>query len=354
MGRSAVWCPRENSELAGNQRRVIEQPSGHQTDLLELLGKAAGLVAVLLPAAGVVVRYVAFRATGLPGDRLHLAWSASLSELIATGFLALLPVFLGLVFLRFTWRKTGPRIHMSQRLPALNATADRLLAEFEQWQIDFAAASTADDVDAMARLQERVTSLRQENDALQQDFKPVKDVFDVDDHSWLGRLADKVGWLPLIPLGAVVIVAMLFVPLILGLLLAWLIAASYAWSMTRAFRREPVVRLSHIWPTVVVVLIAAAVVSGLGGYLPGITPQDYSFDSTVVGLTRGRFQPVAQEDGLIYLESCQPAPRELVAVQQSAIVTVRPIPGSDDVNTGPSLWNVLFNGDHLSLGLRQC
>src|SRR5437764_1215983 len=59
-------------------------------DVVEIAGKWLALLAVLLPAAGLLVRYVAY-SLALPNESaLRLAWSTTLIELSVIGFVSIL------------------------------------------------------------------------------------------------------------------------------------------------------------------------------------------------------------------------------------------------------------------------
>jgi hypothetical protein len=72
------------------------------TDVLELAGKVVALAAALMPAGGLVIRFVAFQfAFGdiWSGWPLVIAWSAPLPQLIATGVIVLGPFAIVTVFM---------------------------------------------------------------------------------------------------------------------------------------------------------------------------------------------------------------------------------------------------------------
>jgi hypothetical protein len=76
---------------------ITTGPRGRE--IIEDAGRALALGAVLLPVAGVAVRYIAFSAGQTVNHPLSLALAASPTELVATGFVSLVPGLLVLPFI---------------------------------------------------------------------------------------------------------------------------------------------------------------------------------------------------------------------------------------------------------------
>ena len=98
-------------------------------DVLEVSGKAAALAAVLLPAMGVLVRLIAFRFDN--AFPVELAWSASLSQLVATALWSLL-FSVGFFLLYVFMKRYAPVLHADQRMKALKHVPDRLKEEYDK------------------------------------------------------------------------------------------------------------------------------------------------------------------------------------------------------------------------------
>jgi hypothetical protein len=106
-----------------------------EQSFLEVAGKTLALVTLLLPANGVLIRFVAFLPAKEISSPLQIALAAPLTELAAAGALGLLPA-IGYVFLYWFARRSAPsiraiyeaRIKNKQILVRLDAL-DRRLAK---------------------------------------------------------------------------------------------------------------------------------------------------------------------------------------------------------------------------------
>jgi hypothetical protein len=314
-------------------------------DVLEVGGKAIALAAALLPATGVVVRWIAFSAANIHGGSLQLGWSAPLSQLVATAIVSLLP---SLLVLPLMVPITRPLVHVEHglhRARALTRKLDDLRAQMETL-----APEEAVPPDLVAT----VATFERESDELKAWFEEPQP------SNWLDRLGAlitrrlgnvgaRILWYVFIGIG------ILFVPSFPAAAFAFLSSFVAVTLVRRAARTNPRLGLPQLWPAVVALLLIGATAGGLnGGWggLAGVSPGFYVFDSRVGGLRDGRFQPLAQAGGRMYLEPCRPRRRDLVGVREDAIATARPDPSSS--NLGPNLWSILFKHERLILGSPRC
>src|SRR5215211_406680 len=157
MDRSAMTSPNTNS--------VNPEES---TDLLEALGKASALATALVPASGVLIRFVALTPTGPPG--FEMAYMAPLGQLAMTGFLALIPT----VVIFYLANRSKPEIiqlrareNIKTTLKAREMNSARLRR--------IITAGSATDVEALTNTKQEVLSdVRQQNQQLRQSYQQLE------------------------------------------------------------------------------------------------------------------------------------------------------------------------------------
>ncbi len=103
--RPADKTPRARLTGISPSEPIKTEPRGRE--IIEDAGRAVALGAVLLPVAGVLVRYIAFSAGQTVNHPLSLALAASPIELVATGFVSLVPGLLALPFIA-AWTYFAP------------------------------------------------------------------------------------------------------------------------------------------------------------------------------------------------------------------------------------------------------
>jgi hypothetical protein len=171
---------------------MVSSSSPARGDVLEVSGKAAALAAVLLPAVGVLVRFIAFRFdNAIPNE---VAWSASLSQLVATALLSLL-FSVGFFILYAITKRYAPVLYAKQRMKVLQHVPDQLKEEHDK-ELEaikregqqFAEAAKARYLSWANRLAQFQEESRMELDGLQRELEQFKDAGEVPP-SFANRLA---------------------------------------------------------------------------------------------------------------------------------------------------------------------
>jgi hypothetical protein len=296
-------------------------------ELIADVGGAVALGAVLLPVAGVVVRYMSYSVAQTVNYPLELAIAASPAQLVATGFgslligLALLPVIPLLGYL-------GRIQHHAEKSHQFTRQVDAAREKFEaltkQSDASKEGASEADvskaqwetlgtEVDRLVTEQKRLNEQRpKELPGPPRVFAPIFNA--------MGRHKRLVNGIT-ITLGAIYWVGLFLLgPWPISLATIGIVLALLA--VPRIARRTGRVALSHVWPVVVVVLLIAAVGAGFDGtYVIGAVAGDYQF-AAGTRLVDGRYVWLGEASGQTILMPCGQAKPPVTAVDNSKIITV--------------------------------
>jgi hypothetical protein len=119
----------------------------------------------------------------------------------------------------------------------------------------------------------------------------------------------------------------------------------------RAARHQTRLRFREIWWVLVIVLLGGAAGLGLGGGL-GSTPGDYQFKSDAhVVAPDGRYDQLGEANGFSYLIQC--GTKHLVVMKDEEIVAITPAARGAHAS-GPSLFDILFQGRPVRVGYQPC
>jgi hypothetical protein len=260
---------------------------------VEAFGAAVALLIVLLPGAGVLVRWIAFAAGNLPASPFQVAYSAPVSELVVTAVwsLRLTAFYVAYFFLTaevFRWRRwrilfgyhTQPRgkpRDWRRAIPLIGIGGIFMVLGFGLIAYEFLNGS-----------------------------------------GWPYQLVTLIGFLMMISLAALLV---------------------------RSPERP---RLSRVWPVVIVALGVAAIGQGLVGSLQGTPIGRFSFQPSLASVVSdGRYQELGNADGNIYLQNC--ANGRVTRVSNAAVTAVtfeRP------AEQPPSALEII-GGKKLELGWRN-
>ena len=329
----------------------VMQPAASESgrrDLLADVGKLTGLVAVLLPAAGVAVRYVFLaRYSVAPSD---LAVRAPLAELAVTGFWALLPA-LALAIPVALLAGLAPWFVLYERNVSLLATINSLR---DVAQIDLEGLSEEAQVAEVRALLRQIKQIEAQVREVEAEHERLEAEHERLERSWFGRLPSPPlppwvtnrRWAERTVLSLPWVVLAVFIPdwpvfwVYLGSSLLMYLAAM------RLLRRTARLEIARLWWVIVLVLLAFSIASGLQGNLPGVFPQTVSFRSAqgALGLKDGTYERVGDDPNTYYFLTCQPRKRQLVAVQRDEVLVVTSQGSGASSNFGPSLFSVIFLG----------
>src|SRR5258708_14895227 len=248
-------------------------------EVVEDLGRALALGAVLLPVAGVLVRYIAFRIGHTVDHSLDLALAESPAVLIAIGLDSL---FIGLLVLPFSvlWSYLArAQLHSDQ--------IGDFIKRFEDFEMRNAELLGEEEVsselhDELARLHSELIGLQAGARQLPQlpQLLPDRATQFLGRHdrqfNWVWRISQVAYWCFLFLLGPFP-----FTLSATGLFLTQLV-------VPRINRRSRRFSLSLVWPRVDGVLLIAAIGAGLDGRLDGVEGGQYHFAATVP-LADGRY-----------------------------------------------------------------
>ncbi len=331
----------DNQPMSGSDPVFSRRRAGR--DVIEDVGKALALGAVLLPVAGVLVRAIAFSVGGTVKYPLDLALQAPPAELIATGFVSLIPGLLALPLI-LIFAKFAPVQHLTQRYLALSPKFTALEQEFER-------SRERPGAEVPRELNDRLEALQAELQQLNVEYERLSIPSPKAHPNLLDRATNAMGrhynlltftmWIAFILFG-VWPASLTF----LGNALIQLVLPPIAKNTGR-------VALSQVWPLVVVVLLIAAVASGLYGSLVGSEAGEYHF-SADAQLANGRYARLGEGSNRTVLLSCaQPKPTVL-AVDNSNIITV----GLDSNSSKPEPfpWPTLvgvLTGHSTEIGFRN-
>ena len=256
-------------------------PSWHT--YVEGIGKAAALGVILLPVAGAVLRLIAFSTGNVAVSPLLLAWSAPISQLVATALSALRST--ALLLLLFALSIVGLRLY-----------ARLMGSELWKWPHWFKWPISEE--------------LRRE--LAQPEWFRIPSPWVVPARILLGLIA-----------------------ILLGLAVVWLLASMPDWPYALVALPGAVIitaiaalvsrpgdraRLRQTWPAVVAAVIFPAIAQGIGGGLVGTPVGHYSFKSELAGVVSdGDFQELGQSGNDLILASCDSPTRSVVRVPEGEI-----------------------------------
>jgi len=291
---------------------VTSEPSRERSsttaDYVEGVGKSVALVALLLPVAGVLIRYIAFSTGDLVGaSPSQLAYSASVSQLVTTALFGL----------QLTAIYFAGYFGFVELLHVRNQLVHRRLAR-----------------DGAKQLRHRPPLERSR-------------------WQWLLLRA------PLVVMGTTAIVATVLTAVLLALTPDWpysLIAALGVAAVLLTARvvvrgpERPPRKLRYIWPVAVVGIAIPAVANGLSGTLAGTPVGDYTFSSALASVVSdGKYRELGDANGQLYLQRCFDG--RVVRVQTGdlkGVVFQRPT-GSGS----PSLVDIIAKGKKLTVGFQR-
>jgi hypothetical protein len=271
--------------------------TGQRTDYLDVAAKSAAIAAALLPALGVLVRFVAFQPDPEIPSAVSLAPNEAFSMLVVSGVIAVVfsAMFLALIYLG---------LYIAGRLGGKREAQDPGATE-----------------GVFARI-----------------------------HRQLERLPLWAQWV----VGLVVAGAVLYY-YVSGP--AWPSALVIFLSSTTTFAilrwlavRHGRLTVVHVLPVIVLNMTAAGVASGLDGLVAGVERGEYTFAG--VELRNGPYVRLGEAGDFVFLKACTPASR-LLAVKRSAILMVQfPLPPRHPEQ--PSLWEAIRLRTPTRVGLRPC
>jgi hypothetical protein len=351
------------------------RPTGRQ--IIEDVGRALALGAVLLPAAGVLVRYIAFYTAHTVNHPLYWALAAPLPELALIGLVSLVPGLL--VLPQFAvWAYVAPREHLTRqvgrRIEDLRAELDAFGKDFTEHETDrqqLAArieatedpesrsdyirqleARTEADKQLMARLEaigREIETIEAAQTTLGPPWFRWNTSFDrMGDRLYRWSRSRNVRW----SLRALSVMywigVLLFVPWpvslsVTGLLLTLLL-------LPRIARRTGRVALSQTWPLIVFALLVAAIAAGLDGELVGAEAGSYHF-AAEAHLLDGRYVRLGEASNRTVLVACSPQAASLTAVDNGLIRTMDVEPWKDYSLDWPTIFGLLA-GQRYSLGFK--
>jgi hypothetical protein len=353
----------------------------------ELLAKLIVVVAALFPVAGVAIRAIGFQVDPYLRNGMQLAVALPVVDLTALGAWNLLTQAPMLLFLVFV---TGAAVRFEGRMKRVMAEGDEFTSEYQHLGADLhdlqsrlehveeeVAASdlTVPERDGAAQLAalqlqaQEVDAQRQEVQELDARMQEINARFGTwsTERAWAApwwfrltnRLLDPVArvalrlphgvrivaallalaafaaWLPLFPIGPVVVPTVF-----LGQML-----------LTRSIRAAGDFRLRHAWPGLAVIMVGYVIASGLT-YV-GPRPATYHFVSTA-GVEDGSYAELGRTDELVYLRACTHLADGSIAVPVSAIRLIE-FPPPVSRSLGPSLVQLLQGKHTLRLGAAgQC
>lgn len=281
------------------QSRSDEDPGG---TTLETVGKALALLAVLLPALGVLTRVIAFWPDHDIGAPLTMAIAISITELSMVGATSLGRTFLVLLPMLLLW---PIRVRMNRTL-------------------------RSDDVSTELRRLRRAT---------------------------LPRL---ILWVPAWVLDALLIASLLTLVVVMpgfpASLVAGVIIAVTLWSQDR-LRKKDQPSIWQLGPVVVLITFLVGVGSGLSGSIPGIVRADYRFSPTGTSrpVSDGTFAQLGSVGSVVYLKPCDKSPLHgVVAVKADSIEVITIPPRQSSRAAGASLWDILLKRGEMKIGHQGC
>ena len=336
------------------------------SSVVELAGKTLSLIAILLPAIGAGVRFVAFQFTEDVRPSLLLTIESSVAELVGTGILALFPalVFLPVAYILLMphfriWRAASQidsAIQEHAELTRLAGLREKLRADpqtsltesslLRLREIDEYEASTGGTLEAhISEMEVQIASLRTTREeigqALSQPFW----------HHLVGRTRRQ-------RIVAAVWYLAISVPFVLltenfPAAVFWFLGPIGAtlW-LYRELHQRGQLAFARTWPAVLWLGLACMLAGGLNGNIVGVASGYYSFSDEGSVLTNGVFARVGEHGTLEYLVGCpEESDRPALAVPLDAIEFVdygRDLPPEID---GPSLLEFVTQGDDLDVGL---
>jgi hypothetical protein len=280
--------------------------------LWRLFATALPVLALLLPATGYAVRWIAFSVSSwIPS---HIALYAPISELALTGLSSVIGGGLGLglfvilafrrsgmyiypfAYWRETWRDVGPtkerRARIGRRIESIRSALGRVRGA--SWSFK---------------------SLRLEVGLLRSRMA-----------AYLARPGAKrklIVWpflalapLPLVAaaLSSLYIVILAIVGVTLGAAIQSVATYIALLRLDHLARTSPSIDVRHIAPLILAYVAACALGAGFNPTFP-LRPATYNFEPTS-GLTSGLYQEIGRTDGLLYLVSCGPPPAQQVLTVQ--------------------------------------
>jgi hypothetical protein len=358
-----------------------------------LAGKVVALAAALLPAAGVIVRWVAFAAAGVPGDRLRLAWQDSVTQLVVTALVALwLPATLVALFaavVRVFWPKltlldqriveieadmremeelSANASTLTEELKTLQVEADGnvreiLLAKPGRGSLDVRDTSEVARRNALvAKARSRVETVEQIGRHLNANIAGMKDLIVRAERRAEARASERparvgrgrriagrvASWIAYC-VGGLLFIASPGFPASVVWLVGVLAAGPYLFYFVFKPRR---LILARIWPAVFMAMSAGAIAGGLFGAVAGTSPSVYKFVASQGAPTNGRYEELAAGDGFMYLLACTSSSQQVIAVRPDLITTI--VPGSPVRTSSPSLVQIILDHRPISAGLPKC
>jgi hypothetical protein len=329
------------------------------------LGPPLALAAVLLPFAGVVVRWIAFSYTPAVRFPLDLALEAPTGELVAIGLSSLIPGLLALPAVA-VYGYFAPSEHhheksrrLNYRFKEIKPKLDEVLKELNAYKES--AGPTAEipkelrvkteglvsEVDRLNVEQEQLDKQRPKDPPdltrqVEAAVEPIARVFDaLTRRRRLSRALGVVYWTAVILLTPWPLSLTFFGSLLLVLILP------------QVARRTGRVALSQVWPLVVVVLVLAAYASGLYGDFVGNEAGTYHF-AAGAQLADGRFARLGEASNRTTLMACSQQMPAVISVDDSNIITVDI--ESSKAHPQPFTWTTMFGaltGRGTPLGFRS-
>lgn len=376
--------------LASHQPLASNNSSG----VLDVVARMLPLLGLLLPAIGVIARWFAL---GFDSEDVTVAVAASLVELATVGGVVLVIPLLTMALMLFSVRSIAPSLHelhlaqpalrrldeakarlesslpergderarlaeLSVRSAALRNRLDRLQPQpgDSAESIDDVASeldlikAEGDSIDAElkelhAKAIAAEAQLTAEIEPIQQDLDEVNARYEAAQGkapAWLNRFDPPVVMLKVF-LAFAAILAVVFFPgfpaFQVQMALGWVAGGQ----VTKIAARTGTLRIADVWPIVLVLGLAGTVQSAATGSVPGLHPVIVQ----AAGLEESTYYRVGSAEGRLYLASCSDR-SEVTSVPLEDASEVRSL--SWDRPASPSLFDILFNGSRIRLGLASC
>lgn len=321
-------------------------------EVISDVGGAIALAAVLLPVAGVVVRWISFLVAQTVNNTVDLALAAPPAELVATGLESLLFGLAALPMIPFLGY-LGRIQHHDDKLQLLTRQSNAIPATLEalKKKADSFNEQAAPDDEAAKELIDQFETLSSEAVRLTTEWKRLPKPPTVPKllpdpprvFSPVIRFAERhqsrVRWIVSAMLVIYWVLLMLFGPWPIVLESAGIALALMA--VPRIARRTGRAELSQVWPVVVAVLLIAALGAGFDGtYVVGAVPGDYRFSSGTQ-LVDGRYMRLGEASGQTILMACRQPKSPVTAVDNSRIITVGIEPWKDRSLAWQNLYGIL-------------
>jgi hypothetical protein len=334
-------------------------------EFLADLGPPLALAAVLLPFAGVVVRWIAFSFAQTVKFPLDLALEAPTGDLVAIGLNSLFPGLLALplvamydFFAPFQYHDEKARL-LDQQYEEISPKLGAVIGELK------ALSESAEPIDEIPtalkaqtdRLIAEVDRLNVEKERLEKQRPKDLPAFPRKVESALGPIAKVLTTITSHRRTMRVLGVVYWGGLIL--FMPWPISLTFVSSLLLVSilpliaRRTGRVALSQVWPLVVVALAIAALASGLYGDFVGNEAGNYHFAADAQ-LADGRYAQIGEANSRTILMACSPLTPTVISVADSNIIAV----GIDrsKVQPTPFPWPTMFGaliGHGSTLGYRS-